>query len=283
MSNMNDIDKSDNRTFESDLLESIGKPFDTNGLTIMLCTSGYAVLSIDFKHRPLRTGDVAIIPNLMSLIPIKASSGFRVSIISINPKNCEEMEYRITDNNFWDYLNEHPILHPDAEQHRTLCSWMSLMERAIGFSNGENRNGIISAHIYTSFLMLQGELMTYIKTKDKCAPKGRAIRIVSDFNSLVIRYHKKHREVAYYANILSVTPDYLNRLTKIHWKMSAKEHIDWYTIMAIKNYLTSTDLSIKCIAANLNYEDASYMCRFFKKEAGMSPIEFRNKTKYREL
>ena len=36
-------------------------------------------------------------------------------------------------------------------------------------------------------------------------------------------------------------------------------------------------------AANLNYEDASYMCRFFKKEAGMSPIEFRNKTKYREL
>lgn len=53
--------------------------------------------------------------------------------------------------------------------------------------------------------------------------------------------------------------------------------------MAIKNYLTSTDLSIKCIAANLNYEDASYMCRFFKKETGMSPIEFRNKTKYREL
>lgn len=49
--------------------------------------------------------------------------------------------------------------------------------------------------------------------------------------------------------------------------------------MAIKNYLTYTDLSVKNIAAKLNFDDPSYMCRFFRKMTGVSPMEYKNSTK----
>lgn len=47
--------------------------------------------------------------------------------------------------------------------------------------------------------------------------------------------------------------------------------------MAIKTYLSSTDLSVKNIANELNYEDASYLCRFFRRMTGMSPLEYRER------
>ena len=39
--------------------------------------------------------------------------------------------------------------------------------------------------------------------------------------------------------------------------------------------LTGPDLSIKGIAAQLHFDDPSYMCRFFKRQTGSSPAQFR--------
>lgn len=46
----------------------------------------------------------------------------------------------------------------------------------------------------------------------------------------------------------------------------------------IKTYLVNTDLSIKSIATELNFEDASYMCRYFRRITKMSPIDYRKKS-----
>lgn len=284
---MNDnkhIEKCENRIFESNLREFVGKPFNTNGVTMILCKSGYAILSIDFKHQPFSKGNIAIVPNLMSLIPISISSRFQAIVISVTSANCEEMECKITDNHFWDYLVAHPILRTNKEQYQLLCNWFALMKHVIDKCNNELRDNIISGYIYTFFLMLQSEVRPYIsQVEETNIIKGHAMNLLNNFNSLVVRYHRKHREVAYYAGLLAVTPDYLNRLVVTHWKGSAKEFISRQTIMTIKDYLYSTDLSIKCIAANLDYDDPSYMCRFFKKVTGMTPAEFRDKKRYNKL
>ena len=133
---------------------------------------------------------------------------------------------------------------------------------------------------FTMARMTRKEMPTRMSCNASCAVlsidfKEQPFR-KADFTNLVTRYHKRNREVAFYANQLSITPDYLNKVCKMHWNTSAKENIDWQVIMAIKNYLTCTSLSIKEIAVQLNYDNPSYMCRFFRKITGKSPLEYRN-------
>lgn len=264
------------RTFESDLKVFLGIPFENKGLVLMLCMEGFAVLSIDFKEHPFKKGDIAIIPDGMSLIPRHVSQLFQAEIISVESRHCEEMEYKISDVPFWNFMLEHPILHPTTVQYEMLCSWFNQMKWIMEDNSYPFFNDTISNSIFTFFMLIYRETKKNVQEPDKEQAGNRTLKLFTDFTNLVTRYHKRQREVAFYANLLSITPDYLNKICKMHLNTSVKEYIDWYVSMAIKNYLTCTDLSIKCIAAQLNFDDSSYMCRFFKRQIGMSPLEYRN-------
>lgn len=56
-----------------------------------------------------------------------------------------------------------------------------------------------------------------------------------------------------------------------------KEIVDNFTVNEIKQYLSDTDLSVKDIAREFNFENPSYLARFLRRMTGPSPLEFRNK------
>lgn len=271
--------KSDNNTYHQDNLSCcLQMPFDVNGLTLLLCTSGRAVLGIDFKEYAFVKGDIAIIPDGMSLIPHRVSSLFRVQIISIEPENIMLTEYKINSSSFWDYLFQTPVLHTTPQQYGLLTNWFEQMRWILNGCHTEYRKEIISNNILSLFIMIHSELYDHIAESEDAILDNHALQLMSSFSTYLSRHHIRHREVNYYANLLSITPDYLNKLCKVYWKTEAKEFIDTKVAMAIKNYLTCTDLSVKNIAVKLNFDDPSYMCRFFRRMTGMSPMEFRNKT-----
>ena len=276
MSILNRSKISEVKAFRSNLKTSIGTPIENSGLVLILCVEGCAVMSVNFKEYSFRKGDIAIIPIGMTLMPLKTSSLFQTEIICVTERHCEEMEYRISDIPFWNFMMEHPILHPTSIQYNMLSGWFAQMQWAMSDRSFSFYNETISSGIFTLFMMIYREVKAYAQEPDKEQTVSRTMQLFTAFTNLVTRYHKREREVAYYAGMLSITPDYLNKVCKMHWETTAKEYIDWQVVMAIKNYLTCTDLSIKCIAAQLNFDDSSYMCRFFKKQTGMSPIQFRN-------
>jgi AraC-like DNA-binding protein len=61
--------------------------------------------------------------------------------------------------------------------------------------------------------------------------------------------------------------------------ISAKEQINKQIELVIRTLLDTTDLSVKQIAERLHYEDPSYLCRIFRKQTGMTPMQYRNKLK----
>lgn len=276
MSILNSSEISEVKAFRSNLKTSIGTPIENSGLVLILCVEGCAVLSINFKEYSFRKGDIAIIPIGMTLIPLKTSSLFQAVIRCVTEQHCEEMEYRISDIPFWNFMMEHPILHPTSIQYNMLSGWFAQMQWAMSDRSFSFYNETISSGIFTLFMMIYKEVKAYVQEPDKEQTGSRTMQLFTAFTNLVTRYHKREREVAYYANMLSITPDYLNKVCKMHWETTAKEYIDWQVVMAIKNYLTCTDLSIKCIAAQLNFDDASYMCRYFKKLTRQTPVQFRN-------
>ena len=60
-------------------------------------------------------------------------------------------------------------------------------------------------------------------------------------------------------------------------KTSTKALINDTVIYELKRLLAETDLTVEQIAAQMNYDNVSYLCRFFRNPTGQSMMEFRRK------
>lgn len=99
--------------------------------------------------------------------------------------------------------------------------------------------------------------------------------LLRNFNRLIEKNFNSLRLPKDYADLLFVTPNYLNSVCKELIGMKSGDLIRQRTVLEAKRMLINIDLSISQIAYKLNFADNSYFSKFFKKQAGMSPEEFR--------
>ena len=79
-----------------------------------------------------------------------------------------------------------------------------------------------------------------------------------------------------YADLLFVTPNYLNALSQELLGKTAGELIRDRVLLEAKRLLTnSASITVSEVATELNFQDNSYFNRFFKKYAKVTPDEFR--------
>ena len=107
-------------------------------------------------------------------------------------------------------------------------------------------------------------------------PGGKVAAVSERFLQLVFERDKVPLSVAEYAEILGVTPNYLNKTVKNRTRRTA---IDWIEIARLniaKKLLKDPNISIADISARTGLPDQSYFSRFFKKKTGQTPSEFRN-------
>lgn len=86
---------------------------------------------------------------------------------------------------------------------------------------------------------------------------------------------RQHREVAYYAERLNVTPKYLTETIKRVTGNSVTFLVDRYTVPILKELLNSPELSISQIAERMCFSSLSYFSRYVTKHLGMSPARYR--------
>jgi len=81
--------------------------------------------------------------------------------------------------------------------------------------------------------------------------------------------------VKYMAEELTLSARYLSDLLKQETGKTALEHIHIFLIDEAKNILMSTDNTIAETAYQLGFENPPYFSRLFKKEVGLTPIEYK--------
>jgi AraC family transcriptional regulator, transcriptional activator of pobA len=100
--------------------------------------------------------------------------------------------------------------------------------------------------------------------------------IIKQFIELLDLHFTKEHSVKFYADVLSMHPNYLNALVKKHIGMSAKESIQNRILLEIKYLLHSTNLPIKEIANQMGFSDPNYFTTFFKRFESRSPGTYRS-------
>jgi AraC family transcriptional regulator, transcriptional activator of pobA len=116
-------------------------------------------------------------------------------------------------------------------------------------------------------------------TEQQVSPaSSRAYSYYRDFCSLVNEHFIQKRNVNFYAKELGITTAHLSACVKKFTGSSASQWIRNRTVHEIKRQLSYAEQPIYKIAIELNFEDASYLSRYFKQATGVPPSEFKAST-----
>jgi len=103
--------------------------------------------------------------------------------------------------------------------------------------------------------------------------------LLKRFRSLIEDNYTELHDVAGYANLLNITAGHLSEVIKEQSGKTAIEHIHERLVLESKRLLFHSKKSIKEIAFQLGFEDASYFNRFFKRLSSQTPLEYRTATR----
>lgn len=95
------------------------------------------------------------------------------------------------------------------------------------------------------------------------------------FAMLVNEHYKEHKEMAFYADILCISPQYLTRTIQEVNGRPARELLAEYVILEVKTLLRNANLDIKDVVRQTGFANQSSLSRFFRRYTGMSPTEYR--------
>jgi AraC-like DNA-binding protein/quercetin dioxygenase-like cupin family protein len=104
--------------------------------------------------------------------------------------------------------------------------------------------------------------------------------LVQQFIRLIDLHFVNKQEVQDYAALLGVTAGHLTDTTRELLGISASQLIHQRLIVEAKRLFVHSGQTVAQISNQLNFADPSYFARFFKREAGFSPTQF--KEHYRE-
>ena len=95
------------------------------------------------------------------------------------------------------------------------------------------------------------------------------------FVESVFESYRLNRSLSDYAQQLNVSKEHLRKVVK---RCTGKGPLEWSNearILESKSLLFNTDLTVNEIAPRVGVEDPAYFSRLFKKNTGMTPIQYR--------
>ena len=172
-----------------------------------------------------------------------------------------------------------PCMELTHAESQSLRSFISMVEQELKGSetdfSSEIIGGLIAATIYKV-----GDILTHYLTEHPEVDSpihNRAEEYFRQFTELLGEHYKHERSVGFYARQLCITPKYLTTLIKRISGKSVSEWIDNYVILEAKTLLKYSNMSVQEIAYYLNFPNQSFFGSYFKRNAGMSPSQYKAK------
>ncbi|MEO5999104.1 MAG: helix-turn-helix transcriptional regulator [Chitinophagaceae bacterium] len=149
-----------------------------------------------------------------------------------------------------------------------------LFEDMIEQTTDDRENEIVMTRLLLMQLFVIIENARSINNKNEVLQHKQVL--LKNFRRLIEAHYREIKLPKKYADLLFVTPNYLNALSQELLGKTAGELIRDRVLLEAKRLLTnSSSFTVLEIATVLNFQDNSYFTRFFKKYTKVTPDEFR--------
>ena len=100
-------------------------------------------------------------------------------------------------------------------------------------------------------------------------------RLLRAYQAKVEECFREVHEVSAYATQLHISAGHLSEVIKAQTGRPAIKHLHERLVLEARRLLLHTQQPLKEIAYDLGFQDASYFNRFFKRETGVTPADYR--------
>lgn len=250
--------------------------FQVGFLVLSICTSGEAHFTIMGEEFVMRKNDLVILFGDQMFKNVKVSDDFHAPTVLMSRTYAQDCLVGL--NYLWPYLiyvMANPVIHLNDNEFEWVLSCLHLLEQRVGQSNKSRflRETVVS--LTRAFYFEVCSLL------DKRTPVGQSTRqsrsyvIFDQFIRLVSAHFKKERSVEWYSNEMCLTPKHLSEVVKSVSGKTAGQWITLFVMIETKTLLHDSSLSIKEIALAMNFSNQSFLGKYFKNIAGMSPSDYR--------
>ena len=255
---------------ESGIENFLTYPLKLPYLSIFICLHGEALVNVNFKNYLLKKNSIMVVSEDSMTIFMKTSTDFKVYYCLINRILSSEIAYKLP-NNLFSFLWNNPVCLPNRSEERLLSVWLEqfrhMAEECVMY-----RHLMFCNHLQNLFLKITERIPDENIIMQKYSRKEL---LCWKFWELIGKHCKEHRDVAFYARELCITPFYLSLISRMIMNDSPKDLIDRQVLLEMKVLLSDPNISIKEIAEKMNFDDTSYMCRYFKRHMNISLSEYR--------
>lgn len=183
---------------------------------------------------------------------------------------------RINQFSFFGYeVNE--ALHLSEAERRSMSELVDKIERELNQAIDRH-----TQHLLCSNIELMLDYCHRYYDRQFYTRTNQSDELVQRFESLLRDYFDQKRmldqgllSVAYCAESLAISANYLGDLLKKETGLNAREHIHQHVIERAKTALLGTSHSISQVAYDLGFDYPAHFTKLFKNQTGMSPSEFR--------
>ena len=254
-------------------------PSRLNALIIGVGTEGETSLTSNLQEFRLKK-DSLFIFSPKHILQVQSNNRFKAHLIVIAPDFLKRINIdtkRMMP--LFLQFGSPPCMELTQAESQSLRSFISMVEQELKGSetdfSSEIIGGLIAATIYKV-----GDILTHYLTEHPEVDSpihNRAEEYFRQFTELLGEHYKHERSVGFYARQLCITPKYLTTLIKRISGKSVSEWIDNYVILEAKTLLKYSNMSVQEIAYYLNFPNQSFFGSYFKRNAGMSPSQYKAK------
>lgn len=263
----------------SSQMEVFRFPGRLDAFVIGVCTEGETTFTSNLKEYRLKKDSLFII-GPKHILQIQSDNRFKAHVIVITPDFLRRINID-TKHMMPLFLQfgSRPCMELTHKECTSLRSFISMVEQELEGPETDFAVEIVGRLIAATIYKVGDILTHYIEEHPELENPihNRAEEYFKQFTELLGEHYTRERSVGYYARQLCITPKYLTTLIKRISGKSVSEWIDNYVILEAKTLLKYSNMSVQEIAYYLNFPNQSFFGSYFKRNAGMSPSQYKAK------
>lgn len=262
-------------TDEKQLLSLSEYPYRSDGYIIGICTRGTAQVEVNLQVYDAKPDAMLLATPFHVLRIYQSSPDFLCRFIVFSKAFLTENNVNSHFLESFSYFKSAslPVIYPEHQDAKMLLEIYVLLQQKLDRQDHPYRMEIARSILITLLYEVGS-----IYEKQHVIVKGKLNRkqeLNVLFQDLVFHHYKEHRNVQYYADALFVSSKHLTETIKDVTGRTAGEWIDDAVILEAKVLLRNQEISVANIAYAIHFPDQSSFGKYFKKQTGLSPSDYR--------